>query len=93
MREGVASYAQHSTLIENILELKDRFQECNFMYVGCVGNGVAHQLAQHAWHDGNLHVWGGRNFLTLFSHKYGWMLDVTKFEINEAFTFKKIKNI
>lgn len=88
LNEGATSMAQHSTLIKEILELKERFQECSFMYVSRVGNEVAHKLAGHAWHIGNLHVWG--EDFPEFIWSQVWMdLHLTQLDINEVFYLNK----
>lgn len=58
INEGAESFAQHSTLIKELLEIKAQFQDCKFEYVSRVGNGVTHQLARHVWYVENLHIWG-----------------------------------
>lgn len=58
LNEGELSNAQHRTIIQKILALSSRLQECHFQYISRVGNNVAYKLApDHAWQVRELSVW------------------------------------
>lgn len=48
LMEGEISLAQHATIIQEILNLSSRFQNCQFRYTNLMGNRLAHHLAKYA---------------------------------------------